>query len=246
MTAPGGYEERMVQPLYEREELATVTGGPLRPGGLELTRKLLDHSGLLPGDPVLDLGCGSGFSLELMTRAYNFVTIGMDPSSLLLDQAARRVPEANLLRATANALPCIDGFFAALVCECVLSLTGDIRQTVREMHRVLRTGGMVLLSDVYSFGKESTATFVRTGSCVDDTADLAAVTQTLDASGFEMLHFWECTDALKQLAGQIIFDYGSLAGFWNVVLGLSPGQCAFGCRQTGKKLGYYALIARKR
>lgn len=239
-------EKRIVQPLYEREELAAITGGPLRPGGLELTGKLLHHSGLAPGATVLDLGCGSGFSLELLIRVYRLVAVGIDPSPLLLAQAGRRAPQATLLQATAQALPCIDGSFAGIVCECVLSLTGDVHLVIREMHRVLRSGGVLLLSDVYAHEKGRFSTSPRATSCVNSTVTLAMMTQALRAANFELLHFWECTDMLKQLAGQIIFDYGSLAAFWNVILGQATGQCTHDCTRTGVKLGYYALVAQKR
>ncbi|MCL5290189.1 MAG: SAM-dependent methyltransferase, partial [Firmicutes bacterium] len=40
------------------------TGGTLRPGGFTLTDKAVQYCGFKPGTTVLDLGCGTGATVE--------------------------------------------------------------------------------------------------------------------------------------------------------------------------------------
>ena len=76
--------ERTAQPMYVDGSLSTATGGLLRPGGMELTDRMLAQCGLSAGDSILDIGCGTGSSIRYIAETYPFHALGVDRSELLL------------------------------------------------------------------------------------------------------------------------------------------------------------------
>ena len=230
--------------LYERDELSAVTGGALRPGGIALTGELLRLCGLEPGARVLDIGCGPGHSLALMASRFGLVPTGLDPSAAMLDRAARQAPTALLLQGTATAIPCRDGQFDGVICECVLSLTGDIDASLQEMHRVLKPGGRLIVTDIYRKKSRQQKELPDLRSCITQAMPLTAITEALDRAGFTLIMHRDHSDLLVQLAGQIIFTHGSLEQFWRLFLDAEDAR-RIGCALAASPLGYMALIAQR-
>ena len=240
MTAPSA---QPAVTLYEQEALQAVTGGCLRPGGLALTAELLELAGLAPGAQVLDIGCGPGHSLRLMADAFAFAPTGLDPSPAMCAQARQNTPGITIFQAEAVAIPCPARNFDGVLCECVLSLTGDIEKSLKEMYRVLRPGGILILTDIYCQQPEWQPDLPGLKSCVSQALPLSTIRAGLDLAGFTVSLLQERTNLLKQLAGQIIFSHGSLTQFWQLFMGAEAAQRT-SCALAAAPLGYYALIAR--
>jgi len=230
--------------LYEQDELFELTGGTLRPGGLALTAELLSFSNLAPGSAVLDIGCGPGHTLKLLASNFGLSATGLDPSAAMLAKAAKLAPTAALLQGSALAIPCDDQRFDGIICECVLSLTGDIPTSLREMHRVLRPGGALILTDIYCKRPEQQPDLPQLRSCISSALPLNTVTDALERAGFTLVSRRERSDLLKQLAGQIIFSYGSLEKFWQLFMDAEAANQTC-CALATAPLGYYVLIARR-
>jgi SAM-dependent methyltransferase len=98
-----------------------------------------------PGGAALDAGCGTGFQTALL-HVLGYRTHGVDLSAALLGVARQRVPHARLVRGRLEALPYVDAEFDAVVCcGSTLSFVTDPAAAVRELGRVLRPGGQLLL-----------------------------------------------------------------------------------------------------
>ena len=117
--------------LYEQEELYRITGGTLRPGGIDLTSEILTRCNLKAGSVMLDVGCGPGHTAALMASRFGLRPTGLDPSAAMLAKAARNAPAAAFVQGTATAIPCANSSFDGLISECALSLTGDIEAGLR-------------------------------------------------------------------------------------------------------------------
>jgi len=101
-----------------------------------------------PGGDVLDVGCGPGVMAQaLITRGCRFW--GVDPSSRMLEIARRRVGQSRQIRflqGDAMRLGFADDSFDAVLCIGVIDAVADRRQAVREMVRVLKPRGTLLLT----------------------------------------------------------------------------------------------------
>jgi len=135
--------------LYANPLAELLIGDSLHPGGLASTRELLRASGLQPGARLLDAGCGLGASARLAAEEFCLAVDGVDGSSDVIALAEVRGSHLRIHWTLGDlaALPFDDDSFDAVLAECVLSTTE--RPTVlRELARVLKPGGVLLVSDV--------------------------------------------------------------------------------------------------
>lgn len=105
-----------------------------------LLRAIGDIIQAVPGDTVLDAGCGDGFYLGTLARETRFAAHGVDISMAAIDAAARRYPECEWIVANADrAIPYADRSFSL-----VTSITA--RMNAAEFRRVLRPDGRLLVA----------------------------------------------------------------------------------------------------
>lgn len=96
------------------------------------------------GAAILDGGCGTGANLARLGNHALHVGIDLAPEAVAF--CAQRGLK-NLVRGDVTTLPFSDGSFAGVVSASVLyhGWVTDVDQAVRECHRVLREGGVLLL-----------------------------------------------------------------------------------------------------
>jgi 2-polyprenyl-3-methyl-5-hydroxy-6-metoxy-1,4-benzoquinol methylase len=106
---------------------------------------LLDHIGA--GERVLDVGCGDGHFAAELARAGAEV-VGIDVAAEPLRRARERHPELVDLRRlpAAGAWPLEDASFDAVWAGEVIEHVADTAAWLSELRRVLRSGGLLLLS----------------------------------------------------------------------------------------------------
>ena len=98
---------------------------------------------------ILDLGCGRGFYAKAITTLYPGAAVaGVDfnPDYLAEAKAQTYATTVRLARADARALPFPSESFDAVVCSEVLEHIVEDRAALREINRVLRNGGLLLVS----------------------------------------------------------------------------------------------------
>ncbi len=97
-----------------------------------------------PGSRVLDLGCAFGYGTARIARYYD--TDGLDASPDYIRRAQRNAPTARFTLGHAERLPYPDDHFDAVVLLDVLEHVADERAVVAEIARVLRPGGLLVVS----------------------------------------------------------------------------------------------------
>ncbi len=122
--------------LTARQSLWQYLSGP------SLSARVVD---LVPADGVVaDVGCGNGVHLErLRRRGRNPTIVGLDLSPGMALVASVQAPAAV---ADAQALPLRDGSVDAVLCLHMLYHVPDIALAIRELRRVLRPGGLALVT----------------------------------------------------------------------------------------------------
>jgi SAM-dependent methyltransferase len=99
---------------------------------------------------ALDVGCGEGrFCRVLQQRGV--ATIGVDPTEAMLEEARRRDPGGQYVLGKAEKLGFADGRFDLVVSYLSLIDIPDFRAAIREMVRVLKPGGTLLIASLTGF-----------------------------------------------------------------------------------------------
>jgi ubiquinone/menaquinone biosynthesis C-methylase UbiE len=97
------------------------------------------------GQRVLDVACGSGFGLELLSEA-GARPLGVDYAGETLLEVRRNLPHSSLLRADAMRLPLQSASIDQVVSFETIEHVPDARALVHEVRRVLKQGGRLVLS----------------------------------------------------------------------------------------------------
>ena len=140
--------------LYESDAVRWLLDGQLHPGGEQLSRRLAELAGVLPGQKVVDVACGTGATALLLARELGCVVVGVDLGAQALGRAADDAraagveDRAEFLPGDAEALPLGDAEFDVALSECSLCTFPDKRRAVAEMARVVRPGGTLAIADV--------------------------------------------------------------------------------------------------
>jgi ubiquinone/menaquinone biosynthesis C-methylase UbiE len=135
MSSPDGYHEALWEGVPEG----------LEPVDFAVRRDfLLGH--VRAGESVLDVGCGEGrFAAELARAGVE--AVGLDVAAEPLRRARERHPELDLRQMpAAGAWPLPDASFDAVWAGEVIEHIADTAGWLSELRRVLRSGGLLLLS----------------------------------------------------------------------------------------------------
>lgn len=107
----------------------------------------------VPGERILDVGCGTGALAGMLAERFDGLVIGVDPAAGMIRRAADKAVLGCLFAVSyAEALPFPDGCFDAAVSAVSAHHWADAAGGFAELARVVRPGGRVIVADVGSLG----------------------------------------------------------------------------------------------
>lgn len=114
-----------------------------------LARKYLSKLDLKPDAKVLDLGCGLGYTSRELANTLNASQItGVDLDERLIKNARQINGDGvDFKVANATALPFDENSFDFVYCRFLLLHVPAYEAVMAEMHRVVKTGGMIMIQD---------------------------------------------------------------------------------------------------
>ncbi|MES1946869.1 phosphatidylethanolamine N-methyltransferase [Salinisphaera sp. C84B14] len=134
--------------------------GPVFEQGREVAVRKMDCNA---GDRVLEVGVGTGLSLD--HYADDVEVVGIDVSPEMLEYAKARVngnaDRISLALMDAQALEYADNSFDKVVAMYVVSVAPDPKKVVEEMKRVCKPGGDLFIVNHFSQGKGAMASLER-------------------------------------------------------------------------------------
>jgi ubiquinone/menaquinone biosynthesis C-methylase UbiE len=170
---------------------------------------IADIAGVVPGQAVLDVACGTGIVARTVAdrQAGTGRVIGVDLNDAMLTVARRLRPDLDWRQGDAADLPFGDGSFDTVLCQMALMFFPDREGALREMARVTRPGGTVAVAVPASLDRQPAY-----GPFVDMAARVAGP-EAADLLGA----YWACGDLaelrrLFEAAGLEVVDMRTHAG----------------------------------
>jgi SAM-dependent methyltransferase len=149
---------------------------------------------LKEGETVLDLGSGAGIDVFLAAKKVGDggQVIGVDMTADMVAQG-RLLAEKHGFRNVdfrlgyIEQLPVAAGTVDVVVSNCVINLTPDKLASFKEVHRVLKPGGRILIADLVTAGElppEVRASAAAWADCLAGAMEKEAYLETIRRAGF--------------------------------------------------------------
>src|SRR5712691_2032389 len=172
---------------------------------------------LNPGEVVLDLGSGGGIDVLLSAKRVGPTgkAYGLDMTDEMLALANENKRKAGadnveFLKGEIEHIPLPDNSVDVIISNCVINLSADKSQVLREAFRVLKPGGRFAVSDVVTRGEispEIRKSVLLWVGCVAGALEDVEYRRKLTAAGFEQIEIeptriYKAEDARDLLAAE--------------------------------------------
>src|ERR1700683_1268564 len=174
---------------------------------------------LNPGEVVLDLGSGGGIDVLFSAKRVGPTgkAYGLDMTDEMLSLAIANKQKSGLnnvefLKGEIEHIPLPDNSVDVIISNCVINLSADKDQVLKEAYRVLKPGGRFAVSDVVTRGEmlpEIRKSVLLWVGCVAGALEESEYRKKLEEAGFEQIdveptRLYRIEDAREFLSNQNI------------------------------------------
>ncbi|MEO9320764.1 MAG: arsenite methyltransferase [Nitrososphaera sp.] len=184
-----GYDSADLKSIPEGSVLGVGCGAPLKFAEIE------------KGETVVDLGSGAGIDVFLSANEVgeNGKVIGIDMTEEMLDRARRNALENNYSNVEfrkgeiESDIPVESSTVDLVISNCVINLTTDKAAAFKHVHRILKPGGRMIISDLVTDREVSSASVSesRWCGCIDGALTRENYLESIRKAGFGIVEVLE-------------------------------------------------------
>ncbi len=211
-TTDAGGERVFGEAMYQGAEVGAVPRAAVQASlGCGVPTAVAD---LHEGETVLDLGAGAGADVLISAQRVGPTgkAIGLDMTDEMLALAQANAAQAGatnveFVKGYIEDLPLPDASVDVVISNCVINLSGDKQQVLREAARVLRPGGRFAVSDVIADPDMDDATradMAQWTGCIAGALTREQFEQALTAAGLTDIEITETHRVHEHAASAII------------------------------------------
>lgn len=176
-----GYDTKELESVPEASVLGVGCGAPIK------------FTGLQKGETVIDLGSGAGIDVFLSANKVGASgrVIGIDMTDEMLNRAKRNAKSGGYSNVEfrkgdiEERIPIDANIADIVVSNCVINLTTDKVKTFKEIRRVLKDGGRMVISDLVADRKAETIDPEMWSSCIDGALAKSDYLASIKKAGFK-------------------------------------------------------------
>ncbi len=154
----------------------------------------LNYANIEPGMTVLDVGCGGGVDVFAASKRVGptGMVIGVDSTLKMVARAKRTAEESGFTnvefrQGEMESLPVRSGSSDVVISNCAVNLVPNKEKAYREMHRVLKRGGRLVVSDIVAerdLPDSARRDLKKWSRCMGGALTLRGLKRVLSAAGF--------------------------------------------------------------
>jgi len=160
-----GYDQKELESIPQESILGVGCGAPIK------------FADLKEGETVLDLGSGAGIDVFLSANkvSKSGKVIGIDMTDEMLEKARTNARNGNYTNVEFRKgdieknIPVNDDAIDVVISNCVINLTSDKTSAFKEVYRILKKGGRMVISDLVTDKelKQDQVNVEQWCSCID-------------------------------------------------------------------------------
>ena len=161
----------------------------------------------VPYEALLDVGCGTGFLIDLLAKQHPARSTGLDLSPEMIRMAkGKRIEGAQFVVGTADRLPFPDAGFDIVTCSQSFHHYPYPEKAMAEALRVLKPGGLYILSDTGICGiggwidNHILFRLARSGDC--HTTNRHGIARMMEKAGFTVTESRQIRSMIYTVTGR--------------------------------------------
>lgn len=176
-----GYDMNELESVPEASVLGVGCGAPVK------------FAALQKGETVVDLGSGAGIDVFLSANKVGKSgrAIGIDMTEKMLARAKRNAKNGGYANVEfrkgdiEERIPIDEGFADVVISNCVINLTTDKVKAFKEIRRILKGGGRMVISDLVTDRKADAIDPEMWSSCIDGALTKSDYLASIRKAGFK-------------------------------------------------------------